>query len=80
MEGQRRGKLRKTWKKQVEDEIKKISLKKEDALALINQSAKECDHVGNGVNPATLIVNGDKTRSELDYHYYYKVIKSFEGQ
>ena len=28
----RRGRLRKTWKNQVEDDIRKIGLKKEDAL------------------------------------------------
>ena len=33
VEGQRRrGQLRKTWKNQVEDDIRKIGLKKEDAL------------------------------------------------
>ena len=52
----------KTWKNQVENEIKKIGLKKEN----------ENDHVGNGVNgvnTATL-VNGDKTGSKLVYCYY----------
>ena len=34
--------------------------------------AKGCEdgHVGNGVNPATL-VNRDKTGSKLVYYYYY---------
>ena len=37
--------------------------------------AKGCEdgHVGNGVNPATL-VNGDKTGSKLVYYYYYFLV------
>ena len=76
VEGQRRrGRLRKTWKNQVEDDIRKIGLKKKDAL---NRSKwrKRCEdgHVENGVNPANL-VNRDKTGSKLVYYYYYNRFK-----
>ena len=47
----KRGRRKKTWKKQVEEETEKIGLKKEDALRKVERwNARNCRR--NGVNPA----------------------------
>ena len=62
-----RGQPRKTWKNQVEDDIRKIGLKKEDAL---NRS-KWLKGVKMVISGMGFILNGDKTRSKLVYYYNY---------
>ena len=55
----------------MDDDIRKIGLKEEDALNRSKwQNGVKDGHFGNGVNPATLI-NGNKTGSKLVYYYYY---------
>ena len=60
----KRGRPKKTWKKQVEEETEKIGLKKEDALRRDKwrRSARNCRR--NGVNPPSLLKGKHRIKTE----------------
>ena len=69
----KRGRPKKTWKKQVEEETEKIGLK-EDALRQVEgRSASNCRR--NEVNPA-ISVRGATPDKKLNHYYYYQLAPS----
>ena len=65
VKGQRkRGRLKKTWRKQVKEESKKVGLRKVDALNRVRWR-KGVRDIATEVNPATS-VDGDIPRLKLD--------------
>ena len=69
----KRGRPKKTWKKQVEVETNKIGLKNggcPKSSKVERWSAKNCRK--NGVIPA-ISAKEKNTRQKLNYYYYYKI-------
>ena len=71
--GRKRGRPKKTWRKQVEEESSKVGLRKVDALSRARWH-KGVRDIATEVNPATS-ADGDKPGLKLDWWWWWHPLK-----